>query len=181
MSTFTAGTPDSLASSVDCWSTRNDPLTSGSRHRPVSASLLYPYSDTTTPLSHEAPIKFDLLRYFGGGGPSHRLRTNLSLIACYLWNCVVSIAFSQSHGRESPPPPSARYLYRSSCNLPCISSTPLPLLSPYHTIIPYYYDTSGFLAIPACSCSDDQVAEWLRTSTPPIPRSFGQLLLGTII
>ena len=57
---------------------------------------------------------------------------------CFLLNCVADIAVSQSRGREKGfPPLSARYLYRSSCNLPCVSPTPLPPLSPYHTMIPY--------------------------------------------
>ena len=49
---FTAGTPESRTSGVACWSTRNDPLTSGSRRPPVSPSLFYPDPDTTTPLCH---------------------------------------------------------------------------------------------------------------------------------
>ena len=50
-SPFTTGTPDSLASSVACWSIRSDPLTSGSRPL-VSTSLFYLDPDTTTPHSH---------------------------------------------------------------------------------------------------------------------------------
>ena len=69
MSPFTAGTPDSLESSVACWSTRNDPLTSGSRRPPVSTALLYPDLDTTTPRSHQVSNtpRFVLLRWWRGG------------------------------------------------------------------------------------------------------------------
>ena len=65
----------SLASSVACWSTRNYSLTRGGH--PPAPSSLYPDSDTTTPDSHEASNNVGLFRYFGSGGASHRLRTNL--------------------------------------------------------------------------------------------------------
>ena len=51
LSPFTTRTPDSLASSVACWSTRNDSLRSGSRSL-VSTCLFYTDPDTTTPHSH---------------------------------------------------------------------------------------------------------------------------------
>ena len=51
-----------------CWSTRKDPLTSGSRP-PVSTSLFYPGPDTTTSRSHYISNKpqFVLLLWSRGG------------------------------------------------------------------------------------------------------------------
>ena len=110
--------------------------------------------------------KQDLIHYFGGGGLSHRLRTNLSVIACYVFriafHCYCSFESREREGSISPP--SARYLCRSSSDLPRISPTPLPRLFPYHTmtshILWHHVVIPGqFLTFHACSCSYDQASE----------------------
>ena len=56
----------------------------------------------------------------------------------HISNCAVSVVVPQSRGGERGGffLPSARYLYRISCDLLCISPAPLPPLSPYHTLVP---------------------------------------------
>lgn len=110
LSPFTARTPDSLASSMACCSTRNVLLPSGSRP-PVSTSLV-PDPDTAT--SHTSPIDFDLFRYFGGGGPSHRLRTNLSCNAQNALRSDVHCSIHQRHNKvQTRKIPEAKHLQLS--------------------------------------------------------------------
>ena len=102
----------------------------------------------------------------------------------YLSNCVLLLLFL-SHGRERGFifPPSARYLYRSSCDLPCISSTPSPPLSHYHTMIHTVTPYSDTSRVPNSSRLQLFIWPSLRMVeyhlTPPIPRSFGLLSSGT--
>ena len=79
---------------------------------------------------------FPLLWWRGVVTPS----TNTPILYCmlYLSNCVVIITVPQSRGREMFPSLGHRlHLYRSSCNVPCISPTLLPrlALSYYNTIL----------------------------------------------
>ena len=80
-------------------------------------------------------INLDLFHYFGGWWASHRLRTKLSFIACYIFQiALLLLLFLRAMGEGVFFPPSARYLYRSSGDLPCIPPMPLPPLS--HTTTP---------------------------------------------
>ena len=65
----------------------------------------------------------------------------LLVVCCtlYLSNCVVIITVPQSRGRKKGFVifPSAGYIYHRFWDLPRISPTPLPPLSPYHSMVPY--------------------------------------------
>ena len=76
-------------------------------------------------------------------GKKHRSWFGFNTIPFYcmlhLSNCVVGVTVPQSRARERAFFffPSSRYLYHSSSDFPCISPTPLPPLSAYHTMMPY--------------------------------------------
>ena len=54
--------------------------------------LVYLDPDTQRLILTRCRVNLDLFRCFSGGGPSHRLRTNLSIIVCYIFRIALLLS-----------------------------------------------------------------------------------------